>query len=56
MTDTWKMAESKAAELHAALGVEEHHARCTIVPTSDHGYRITVIRLSDGATRTAKVG
>ena len=47
----WRRAAKVAEELHRALGVEEQAAWCTMV-YSPKGSRVTVIRLSDGMTRT----
>ena len=48
--------EQAAKHLHARLGVAEHLARCYVVYRQrKQGWRVTVIRLSDGLTATTFV-
>lgn len=53
--DLWEVAKNVAMKLHTTLGITEEQARCFVIPTSDHSYRVTVIRLSDGMIRTVKI-
>lgn len=51
---SWKRASVVAEEMHRTLGVEEAAARCVMIQTP-RGWRVTVIRLSDGVTSTRTV-
>lgn len=54
LDESWSRAAQVADELHAKLGVSEAAARCMMI-RDKRGWRVTVIRLSDGTTMTRRV-